>query len=85
MAYGAYQHMVLYRRWSVKWRNTNTNRYIVVPPLNCFTCGSFHTLQRIGGGAKQLVGGVMSKVRVYTCGRSYQHGELDGVNISIQQ
>ena len=26
----------------------------------------------------------ITKVRVYTCGRSYQHGELDGVNISIQ-
>ena len=58
-AYGTHPHMVLHRSWSVKWRNTNTNRYIVVP--TCFTCGSStHYRGLIGGGAKQLVGGVMS-------------------------
>ena len=27
----------------------------------------------------------ITKMRVYTCGGSYQHGELDGVNTSTQQ
>ena len=38
----------------------------------------------IGVGIKQLGGGVMSR-KVYTEGRNYLHGELDGVNKSIQQ